>query len=136
MPDPHPIELRLRAVQAYEAGEGSYPEIARRFAVGEASVKRWVWLYRDRGDVDPRPRAGGTPSEVGASDLALLLTALPDGNAGELTAMYNRDRRGKNRIHVSSMKRALRRHGYVVKKSESGRWSNSGPTSSRSAVTT
>jgi transposase len=127
MPDPHPIELRLRVVHAYEAGEGTYPEIGQRFAVGEASVRRWVKQSRERGTLDPLPRGGGTPSEITAGDLSILLAALPDGNAGELTAVYNRRRRGQARVHVSSLKRALRRHGYVVKKSASGRWSNSGP---------
>jgi transposase len=42
MSEPHPFELRMRAVQAHEAGEGSYATIALRFSVGEASVKRWV----------------------------------------------------------------------------------------------
>jgi hypothetical protein len=32
----HPVELRVRAVQAHEAGEGSYATIAMRFAIGEA----------------------------------------------------------------------------------------------------
>ena len=128
MPDPHPIELRLRAVDAYEAGEGTYPEVARRFSIGEASVRRWVKQSRDRGTVEPLARGGGTPSEISASDLVLLLGELPDGNAGELTAAYNRRRRGANRVHVSSMKRALCRHGYVVKKNAYGRWSSSDPT--------
>lgn len=45
-------------------------------------------------------------------------------------AEYNRGRRGKSRRHVSSIKRALRRAGYVVKKSASGRWNNFVRTSS------
>jgi transposase len=124
MPDPHPVELRHRVVEAYESGEGTYVEIAARFSVGDASVRRWVRLYREQGAVDPRPRAGGTRSEIGAFDVALLLTQLRDANADELTAEYNRHRRGDQRVHVSSMKRALRRLGYVVKKSGSARWSN------------
>jgi transposase len=125
----HPEELRLRVVSAYEAGEGSYPTIAKRFSVGEASVRRWVHLNRDHGTVAPRKRRGGTPSSIGGIDLEMLLGKLGDANAGELTAAFNRRRRGANRVHVSSMKRALYRHGYVVKKNEFGRWSISGPTS-------
>jgi transposase len=131
MPDPHPLELRRRVVDAYEAGEGSYSEISQRFSVGTASVKRWVRRYRDQGTVAPEPRGGGTPSEIGAIDLSLLLLRLPDGNAGELTAEFNRRRRAPHRVHVSSMKRALRRHGYVVKKNAYARSSNCDPTSTR-----
>lgn len=136
MPDPHPVELRQRVVDAYEAGEGSYAETAERFRVGVASVKRWVRQFRQEGSLVPRRRAGGTPSEISATDLVLLLWRLPDGNADELTAEYNRRRRAPHRVHVSSMKRALHRHGYVVKKNGSGRWSNSGPTSTTSGART
>jgi len=125
MPDPHPIELRERVVRAYEAGEETYREIAARFCVGVASVSRWARRYRERGTVEARERGGGNRSDIGAFEVALLLMQMPDANADELTAEYNRRRRGDQRIHVSSMKRALRRHGYVVKKSEFGRWSSS-----------
>ena len=53
MANPYSIELRERVVGAYEAGMGSYPEIAKIFNLGEATVKRWVWRYRRR--VDKRP---------------------------------------------------------------------------------
>jgi len=133
MPDPHPIELRQRVVEAYEAGEGSYPALAQRFAVGEASVKRWVLLFGRTGSVIPRRKGGGNLSTITLDELRALLAQLRDPTAGELTAQFNRCRRGSARIHVSSMKRALHRFGYVVKKSADGHWRVSAPTSSRSA---
>lgn len=133
MPEAHPPELRIRAVQAHEGGEGSYATVAERFAVGEASVKRWVWRYRSHGTVEPRPRGGGVHSEITAEELQAILDRLGDANAGELTAEFNRHRRGRNRVHVSSIKRALHRHGYVVKKSASGHWNSYGRTSSSNA---
>src|SRR5262245_26820907 len=122
MSEPHPVQLRERVVEAYEAGAGSYPDVAARFAVGEASVKRWVWLKRRNGHVEPRAKAGGARSSITAAALEALITQLRDPTAGELTAAFNTGRRGKARIHVSSMKRALHRNGYVVKKSADGRW--------------
>lgn len=133
MSEPHPPELRIRAVQAHEAGEGSYATIAARFSVGEASVKRWVWRYRSHGTVAPRPRGGGVHSQITVDELDAILARLGDANAGEITAEFNRYRRGHNRVHVSSVKRALHRHGYVVKKSASDRSNSYGPMSSRSA---
>src|SRR5262245_25771702 len=115
MPDPHPIELRMRVVQAYEAGDGGYTKIAARFFVGEASVKRWVRLFRRQGNLEPRARAGGTPSEIDGFEITAILLRDPDANADEITAAYNHRRRGEQRVHVSSIKRALHRHGYVVK---------------------
>jgi len=129
MGEPHPIELRERVVKAYESGEGAYPVIAAMFSLGEATVKRWVWRFRERGSVLPIPKGGGTPSTIAASEIEALLERLGDATANELTAAFNRTRRGQNRVHVSSMKRALHRHGYVVKKNAAGRWNVCGPTS-------
>jgi transposase len=84
-------------------------------------VKRWVAQQRREGHVRPQPKAGGTTSVLTAADLEALLVALGDPTAGELTATYNRRRRGRGRVHVSSMKRALHRHDYVVKKNAAGR---------------
>jgi len=64
-----------------------------------------------------------------------LLGTLGDPTASELTVAYNRSRRGAARVHVSSVKRALHRHDYVVKKNGAGRKKWSGPTSTRGAPT-
>src|SRR6185312_10980663 len=114
MAEAHPTELRDRVVRAYEAGEGGYAAVGARFAVGAATVMRWVRIYRAKGDTDPLPKGGGTPSTI---------------SADEMTAEFNRGRRGRARLHVSSMKRALHRHGYVVKKNADGRWRVCAPTS-------
>jgi transposase len=128
MAEAHPIELRQRLVKAYERGEGGYVRLARRFCIGEATAKRWVWQYRRQGHVRPRKKSGGTPSEVSREELEAILARRPDANAGEITAEYNRRRRGKHRRHASSIKRALYREGYVVKKSAFVRLSSSDPT--------
>lgn len=131
MPDPHPIELRERVVAAYKAGDCSYRTVAERFAIGEATVKRWVWLDEREGTVVPKQKGGGTPSAIGVRELEALVAQLRDPTANELTAAYNHNRRGKQRIHVSSMKRALHRCGYVVKKSADGHWRVCAQTSSK-----
>lgn len=132
MAEPYPMELRVRVVLAYEEGEESYPEVGERFGVGEASVKRWVARHRRDGDVAPTPKAGGTPSTITLEDIQRILTELRDATAGELAAAFNRRRHWRTRIHVSSMKRALHRYGYVVKKSADGRWRVCGRMSSPS----
>ena len=132
MPEPYPVELRARVVAAYEAGEGSYPVIAMRFDVGEATVRRWVYLNRREGDVAPRPNPRGRKAKIGGDEVAQLVASLSDANAAELTAEYNRRRRGSKRVHVSTMKRALYRNGYVVKKNGDVRSSSSAATWSKS----
>lgn len=116
MAEPLPEALRERVVEAYERGEGSYVTVARKFRVGISSVRRWVGRYRDLGHVKPHKKGGGNRSDVSVKELEGILDKLGDANAGEITAEYNRGRRGKERRHVSSIKRALHRGGYVVKK--------------------
>lgn len=133
MAEAHPIELRQRLVEAHERGEGGYILLARRFCVGEATAKRWVWQFRREGTVAPRRKGGGVRSEVRQEELEAILARSPDANAGEITAEYNRGRRGSQRRHVSSIKRALYRAGYVVKKNVFVRSNSSAQTSSPSA---
>jgi transposase len=128
MAEAHPVELRKRVVDAYESGDGSFLTVAARFNVGIASLKRWVWQYRREGHLRPQPKAGGNRSNVSLEELHGIVAALGDPNAGEITARYNLGRRGKNRRHVSSIKRALHRAGYVVKKNGSARSSSFGRT--------
>src|SRR5579863_5630790 len=116
MAEAHPVALRQRVVEAYERGAGSYPTVAKSFRVGEASVRRWVKQFRDVGHVKPHKKGGGLRSDISVKELEAILDKLGDANAGEITAEYNRNRRGKARRHPSSIKRALCRGGYVVKK--------------------
>ena len=60
------VDLRERAVAAWEAGEGTQEEVAKRFGVGVASVVRWVRLKRDTGSLAPRPRPGRAPTLTAA----------------------------------------------------------------------
>jgi len=118
MAEAYPLDLRERVVKAYEAGQGSYLTIASQFVVGEATVRRWVGQSRDIGDLRPRKKRGGTPSVISVKELEGIMDRHPDANAGEITAAYNLGRRGKARKLVSSIKRALHRAGYVVKKND------------------
>lgn len=131
MAEPYPVELRMRVVDAYLSGEGSYATVGTAYRVGEASVKRWVKLFKRTGGVAATPKGGGRVSDVDTAEIEAIVARLGDANAGEITAEYNRRRRGGARRHVSSIKRALYRAGFVVKKNESDRWSSSGPTSSQ-----
>src|SRR5688572_21561687 len=51
MPGPYSMDLRERVVRAYLEGEGTYEAVAVRFAIGEATVDRWVSRFRNRGSV-------------------------------------------------------------------------------------
>jgi coproporphyrinogen III oxidase-like Fe-S oxidoreductase len=44
------------------------------------------------------PKGGGTPSTISADEIASLLDKLGDPTANELTAEFNRGRRGRARL--------------------------------------
>lgn len=133
MAEPIAVDLRERVVRAYEAGEGGYGTIAARFGVCLMSVRRWVERSRQRGSVEPDKKRGGAHSTIDLRELEAIVARLGDANADEITAAYNRGRRGAERRHVSSIKRALHRAGFVVKKNASVHSSSSVRTSWRSA---
>jgi transposase len=121
MPKPLSIELRERAVAAYEAGLESYDVVAERFSVSRRSLQRWVEQMRANGTVEAQPPAGGNFSPVDIKTLHRVVQARPDATSYQVTADYNRSVTRKKRVHRSSIVRALQRAGYVFKKRESGR---------------
>jgi len=94
-------------------------------------VRRWTALKRRFGRVEPKRKGGGTPSCITAAEIDAIVTALGDPTALEITAEYNRHRRGERRKHVSIVKRALHRFGYVVKNNAAGHWRVCGRMSSQ-----
>jgi len=128
MPKPLSIELRERAVAAYEAGSESYDVVAERFSVSRRSLQRWVERMREYGTVEPQPPAGGNFSPVDMKTLHRVVQARPDATSYQVTVDYNRSVPKKKRVHRSSIVRALQRAGYVSKKSDSGLRSKTGRT--------
>jgi transposase len=121
MPKPLAVELRERAVIAYEAGNWSYQIIAAQFSVSRRALQRWVALQRVAGTPDPAPPSGGRYSPVDMKKLRALVEESPDATTFELTSRYNSGAAKAHRVHRSSIIRAIRRAGYVFKKSGRGR---------------
>jgi transposase len=133
MPNPYPKELRERAVRAYESRTDTYEDVAARFAIGPATLMRWVQRQRDTGAVDPLMKGGGWTSPVDWAVLKGLIDQRPDQTCEELTRAYNRVA-PKGRVHRSSIWRALRRGGYVVKRNARGQRSRTAPRSKPSGT--
>jgi transposase len=132
MPNAYPIELRTRAVATYEAGAGSYDSVARRFAISGRTLVRWVARDRELGSVAPFQRAGGWQSPIDLQVMQAVVGEKPDRTTEELTRVYNRRVPRPQRVHRSSLLRALRRCGYVFKKNVRGPQKPTGPTSTPS----
>jgi len=131
MPNPYPTALRARAVHAYEAGDEPYEIVAAQFAVGVATLERWVHRQRTTGTVDPLAKAGGWRSPIDRALLQALVTERPDRTTEELTRTYNQRAAPAARVHRSSVLRALQRLGYVFKKNDRGRRNSIGRASTR-----
>lgn len=128
MPAPHDPGFRGRAVAAYEAGEGTYHELAKVFGIGYRSLQRWVAQYRATESIDPRPPGGGWRSPIDPIVLHALIRECPDATSDELAREYNHRVGRDERTSARSVRRALRREGYVVKKNGAVRVNVTDPT--------
>lgn len=116
MSTPYPRELRERVLAAYDRGL-TQPEVCELFNVARGTIVNWLRIRRETGDVEPLPHGGGNPIRVRTEVLEAVLGELPDGTRKELTQLYNQKVPRRERVHESSLYRALRRNGYVSKKS-------------------
>ena len=133
MPNPFPIELRERAVRAYEVGEDSHIAVAARFSLNPWTLLRWIVRRRETGSVAPLAKSGGRASPVDVDLLERLVQETPDATTEELTRVYNGRVDRTRRVHRSSILRALHRSGYVFKKNVRGPQSRTAPTSKPNA---
>jgi transposase len=63
---PYSKDLRLRVLAAVDCGVPR-EEVARTFSVSMPSVKRWLKLRKETGDVEPRKGVPGPPARKGAA---------------------------------------------------------------------
>lgn len=134
MAAPLSTDLRVRIVEAYNGGMGSYESIARSMRVGSATVKRLVRLHRATGSVDPRPHRCGPLPVIKANhyeQLRRLLDAEPDLTYDELARRWSRvigfD------VSRSAAVKGVKRLGYTRKKRLSSQRSATAQTSRPSA---
>jgi len=113
-------DLRTRVLEAAEAGETTV-ELADRFAVSTAWVRRVRQRHRQTGEVAPRRPARTRAPKLRdhLPRIRELLTATPDLTLAEL----------RYALALSTVWAAVRAAGYTRKKSRSGRPSKTGPTS-------
>ena len=53
------LDLRARILAAYDRGDATRPQVARRFAVPVGMVKKLLSQRRRTGDIAPRPKFSG-----------------------------------------------------------------------------
>lgn len=109
-------EVRVRAIAAYEAGNGSQAEIARFYGVDLSTFQRWLQRYRRTGVAAPLPRGHNPPalSEAQMLHLAKLVEQRPDATLEQL-----RESLGVS-CSLVAVHNTLKRLGYHFKKNSAG----------------
>jgi transposase len=111
------LDLRTRVVRAYEQGEGSISEVAARFGVGTAFVKKMLRQWRATGDLAPLAHGGGKPASLNSRHRRLLKRKVreqADISLSELQGLL--DEQESVQVHVSTISRALAGLGLPLKK--------------------
>lgn len=106
------MDLRVRIFEARQAGE-STAEVAERFAVSPAFVRRLLQRHRETGSLSPKsgPRGPRPRLAAHAEQLRTIARQHPDLTAGEM-----RDRLGVA-VSANTVWRTLRALGLSFKKS-------------------
>src|SRR3954467_5356257 len=118
---PYSTDLRERVLRAYATGEGSQAVIARRFEIPESAVGSWLRQLHQEGRREPKSHGRGFRSILDEDEGALLRSLVKDKNDGTLKEYAHAflDKTGEE-ISESSICRALKRHGLVIKKGRAG----------------
>jgi transposase len=102
MPAPYSLDLRKKALEAYENGEGSQSEIAERFSISQSTLKLWIRLKSHTGKLNPKPHIyrgrKRIIDEKGLEFLSQLIESKPDLLIEEMRVGYQE----KNGVLVSA----------------------------------
>ena len=107
-----PVERRLEILAAYDRGEGSMRELARRFGVNWTSIQRWRNRLKATGSVEPSRAPRGRKPLLGPVEhqvLRELLAADPTLDSVRLAERLA-EQTGK-RVSPNALRRTLHRMG-------------------------
>jgi transposase len=108
-------DLRQRILHAVDQGKPR-AEISKTFEVSQATIKRYLKLRRETGDVKPRT-IPGRPAKKGAALLARLqlqLNAYPDATLAEHCQIWETTQRFQ--VSTATMSRAIQHLDWTRKK--------------------
>jgi transposase len=103
------LDLRQRIVKAYENGEGSIRQLAKRFSTGPASIFRILKRYQQKGELHPKSSPGSPPfiDENGLNLIYKFLQKDNDATLQELCISFAQ--KTGMRIQIVTMHRAYQR---------------------------
>ena len=116
MPRSHSTDLRMRVIDAVEAG-ASRREAAELFDVDASTAVRWLQCWSETRCCEPKPRGGSlSPLERYAGQILALVAKQSDRTLEETVTEL---RKRRIRTSKSSVARFFQRHGITFKKKES-----------------
>ena len=124
------MDLRQRVVDAYDRKTGTQQQIAERFKVSLAWVKKLLRMRRTTGSIAPQKRGGRRPAAITGDKLECLRKCVeqkPDATLEELRELCGVS------ASIMAVSRALQRLGFTFKKSRYGLRSKIGLTSKSAA---
>ncbi len=116
------VDLRERVVAAFDRTGMSDEEAAELFKIGEATVRRWKRLRREKGSLEPKKFGGGNPPRVAPDQYPVVRTIIeekPDLTDQEVAWEFHR--RTGRAVSRSSMNRVLLKLALTRKKRPSSR---------------
>jgi transposase len=119
MPHPLPKAVRERCARFVEAGNSCH-EAARRFEVSPSFVINLMTLYRETGNVEPRPRGGYRHSKLNQHRGFILrqVARRNDITMPELAALLAMEK--ATEVAPATLSRWLIGHGLSFKKNAAG----------------
>lgn len=113
------IDLRERVVRAYEKGDGSIRQLARRYEVSKNTVQAWLERKRSSGVVTALPARGGKVSQLMGleQELDALVKAHPDYTLAQYCEVWF-EQQGVG-VAESTMCRWLQQRELTLKKNTS-----------------
>ena len=109
-------DIRQRAIDAYEAGNGTQAQVAKMYRVDISTFQRWLQRYRKSGRAEPLPR-GHNPSALDDAQmrkLNALVEQIPDATLEQLRQTMDLS------CSIVAVHNALKRLGYRYKKNAAG----------------
>lgn len=105
------LDLRQKAVSAYENGEGTQEEIASRFSIGLRTLQEWLVLKKETSSLEPKEYIYcGRKPIIGEKELLFvkkLVEEKPDILIIEIRSLYKK--KFKVEVAQSMVSRALKK---------------------------
>lgn len=83
------VEQKVRIVEEYLSGEGSYRSLAEKHGVGHKSVEDWVQKYREQGEAGLLPRHDNSSYSSVFKMKCVEAVLRGEGSVDDIVAKYN-----------------------------------------------